>query len=88
MFRNGKVWHSTGIEERLAPRKLKSTSGNIYTLKGNMDKLLALDTGGDHGLTKDTNVTSFMNLYLEAMLRLRFNVTSETDIHNQANVIL
>ena len=56
MFRNGKVWHSTGIEERLAPRKLKSTSGNIYTLKGNMDKLLALDTGGDHGLTKDTNV--------------------------------
>ncbi|XP_052768765.1 uncharacterized protein LOC128209009 [Mya arenaria] len=42
---NGRVWHSTAIEERLDRNRLKSSSGSVYKLKGHMDKLLAIDTG-------------------------------------------
>ncbi|WAR19306.1 M18BP-like protein [Mya arenaria] len=41
---NGRVWHSTAIEERLDRNRLKSSSGSVYKLKGHMDKLLAIDT--------------------------------------------
>ncbi|XP_045167447.2 mis18-binding protein 1-like isoform X2 [Mercenaria mercenaria] len=42
---SGLLWHSSAIEKRLDKKRLMSSSGSVYRLKGNMDKLLSLNEG-------------------------------------------
>lgn len=53
-YRSGNMWHSSAIESRIDNKRLKSSTGAIYRLKGCMDKLLALDSGMLCCLTKWT----------------------------------